>query len=60
MLVLVPEEELPLAIGKNGQNIKLAAKLTGWQIDVRSAAAPDKAVEGGLAKPDSDNELSES
>jgi N utilization substance protein A len=60
MLVLVPEEELPLAIGKNGQNIKLAAKLTGWQIDVRSAAAPDKAVEGGLAKPDIDNELSES
>ncbi len=49
MLVLVPEEHLPLAIGKNGQNIKLAAKLTGWQIDVRSAQEPEKTVEGGLA-----------
>jgi N utilization substance protein A len=55
MLVLVPEEEVPLAIGKNGQNIKLAAKLTGWQIDVRSAAEPEKAVEGGLAKPEEEN-----
>lgn len=52
MLVLVPDEEIPLAIGKNGQNIKLAAKLTGWQIDVRLATEPDKAVEGGLAKPE--------
>jgi transcription termination/antitermination protein NusA len=60
MLVLVPEEEIPLAIGKNGQNIKLAAKLTGWQIDVRSAAEPEKAVEGGLAKPEEENELPES
>jgi len=60
MLVLVPEEELPLAIGKNGQNIKLAAKLTGWQIDVRSAAQPEKAVEGGLAKPEEENESSQS
>jgi N utilization substance protein A len=55
MLVLVEESELPLAIGKNGQNIKLAAKLTGWQIDVRSSAEPEKAVEGGLAKPEEDN-----
>jgi N utilization substance protein A len=60
MLVLVPPEELPLAIGKNGQNIKLAAKLTGWQIDVRSAAEPEKAVDGGLAKPEEENELPES
>lgn len=52
MLALVPEEELSLAIGKNGQNIKLAAKLTGWQIDVRSASAPEKEVEGGLAAPE--------
>jgi N utilization substance protein A len=61
MLALVPEEELPLAIGKNGQNIKLAAKLTGWQIEVRSAAEPEKEVEGGLASPEEDkNELPES
>jgi len=35
-VVLVPEDQLSLAIGKNGQNVRLAAKLTGWKIDVRS------------------------
>jgi N utilization substance protein A len=35
-LVIVPEDQLSLAIGKNGQNVRLAAKLTGWKIDVRS------------------------
>ena len=35
-LVLVPEDQLSLAIGKDGQNVRLAAKLTGWKIDVRS------------------------
>jgi len=34
--VSVPEDQLSLAIGKNGQNVRLAAKLTGWKIDVRS------------------------
>lgn len=34
--VIVPEEQLSLAIGKGGQNVRLAAKLTGWKIDVRS------------------------
>jgi transcription termination/antitermination protein NusA len=34
--VVVPEDQLSLAIGKNGQNVRLAAKLTGWKIDVRS------------------------
>ena len=34
--VYVPEDQLSLAIGKNGQNVRLAAKLTGWKIDVRS------------------------
>ena len=32
----VPEEQLSLAIGKAGQNVRLAAKLTGWKIDVRA------------------------
>lgn len=35
-LVIVPEDQLSLAIGKEGQNVRLAAKLTGWKIDVRS------------------------
>lgn len=34
---MVPEEQLSLAIGKAGQNVRLAAKLTGWKIDVRPA-----------------------
>jgi N utilization substance protein A len=51
MLVLVDEANLPLAIGAKGQNIKLAARLTGWKIDVRLASAPEKLVEGGVAEP---------
>lgn len=36
VLVLVPEDQLSLAIGRNGQNVRLAAKLTGYKIDIRS------------------------
>lgn len=36
MEVIVPNDQLSLAIGKRGQNVRLAAKLTGWKIDVRS------------------------
>jgi len=35
-LVIVPEDQLSLAIGQKGQNVRLAAKLTGWKIDVKS------------------------
>ena len=35
-LAIVPEDQLSLAIGKDGQNVRLAAKLTGWKIDVKS------------------------
>jgi N utilization substance protein A len=35
-LVVVPEDELSLAIGRDGQNARLAAKLTGWRIDIKS------------------------
>jgi N utilization substance protein A len=38
--VVVPERQLSLAIGKEGQNARLAAKLTGWRIDIRSDTAP--------------------
>ena len=34
-LAIVPEDQLSLAIGKAGQNVRLAAKLTGWKIDVK-------------------------
>jgi transcription termination/antitermination protein NusA len=35
-IVIVPEDQLSLAIGKEGQNARLAAKLTGWRIDIKS------------------------
>jgi len=50
MRVFVPEDQLSLAIGKGGQNVRLAAKLTGWKIDVRSESAPEAKVEGGVAE----------
>ena len=45
--VIVPDDKLSLAIGKSGQNVRLAAKLTGWKIDVKSeskAAAEEKSA----------------
>jgi N utilization substance protein A len=36
--VLVPEDQLSLAIGKEGQNVRLAARLTGWKIDIKDSA----------------------
>ncbi len=47
--VLVTDDQLSLAIGKGGQNVRLAARLTGWKIDVRSQARPDVVQEGGVA-----------
>jgi N utilization substance protein A len=37
--VVVPERQLSLAIGKEGQNARLAAKLTGWRIDIKAASS---------------------
>jgi N utilization substance protein A len=45
--VVVPDRQLSLAIGKEGQNARLAAKLTGWRIDIRSESAVQ---ETGLAE----------
>ncbi len=43
-IVEVTEEEQSLAIGKGGQNVRLAAKLTGWKIDIRSAKGEEVAT----------------
>jgi len=43
-LCLVPEDQLSLAIGKEGQNVRLAAKLTGWKIDVRTSEAEGEKI----------------
>lgn len=45
--VIVPERQLSLAIGREGQNARLAAKLTGWRIDIRSDAGVAAAGAGG-------------
>ena len=37
-IAIVPENEISLAIGKDGQNVRLAAKLTGWKLDIKSSA----------------------
>jgi N utilization substance protein A len=42
--VVVPDYQLSLAIGKEGQNARLAARLTGWRIDIRSDEAPAQPV----------------
>jgi len=42
--VVVPDNQLSLAIGKAGQNVRLAARLTGWRIDIRSEAQVARAV----------------
>ena len=40
--VIVPDNQLSLAIGKEGQNARLAAKLTGWKIDIKSQSQMDQ------------------
>ncbi len=44
MEVIVPEEQLLLAIGKRGQNVKLASKLVGWKIEVRAEGQVEDAL----------------
>jgi N utilization substance protein A len=43
--VLVAEDQLSLAIGKEGQNVRLAARLTGWKIDIKDVAKYDYEAE---------------
>ncbi|MEN6464360.1 MAG: transcription termination factor NusA [Syntrophaceae bacterium] len=45
--VIVPDDQLSLAIGKNGQNVRLAARLTGWKIDVKSESMVTSQSENG-------------
>ena len=55
--VVVPDYQLSLAIGREGQNARLAARLTGWRIDIHSdaeQAGPDRAAGGAGAQPAED------
>ncbi len=64
--VVVPDHQLSLAIGKAGQNVRLAARLTGWRIDIRSEAQVARAALMAMTDPenmasdsDSDSESEE-
>ena len=47
MEVIVPDDQLSLAIGKSGQNVRLAVRLTGWKIDVKNESMLQKQAEEG-------------
>jgi N utilization substance protein A len=51
-MVEVAEDQLSLAIGKGGQNVRLAVKLTGWKIDVIKEGMEEKVEIGGGARPE--------
>jgi N utilization substance protein A len=50
MEVIVEDKQLSLAIGKKGQNVRLAAKLTGWKIDIKSEEEKRREVEAQLGE----------
>ncbi|MBU2607787.1 MAG: transcription termination factor NusA, partial [Chloroflexi bacterium] len=54
--VVVPDRQLSLAIGREGQNVRLAAKLTGWRIDIKSASSAEAA---GKVEAEAQAELEE-
>ena len=57
-IVVVPDNQLSLAIGKEGQNARLAAKLTGWKIDIKSQSQYAEQM-GAMAVPEDEIELPE-
>jgi len=59
--VIVPDDQLSLAIGKKGQNVRLAAKLTGWKIDIKteSKAAEAESISNLEAGEPNQSEASE-
>lgn len=52
-MAVVPDDKLSLAIGKDGQNARLAVRLTGWKIDVKSESAAAKLGYGSVADEES-------
>lgn len=55
-LVVVPDDQLSLAIGREGQNVRLAHKLTNWKIDIKSASQMEKAEAEGQTYSSNDYE----
>jgi transcription termination/antitermination protein NusA len=57
-MVVVPDDQLSLAIGREGQNVRLAHKLTGWKIDIKSVSQMEKAEAQNIhnyVEPEEDN-----
>jgi len=58
--VIVPDDQLSLAIGKRGQNARLAAKLTGWKIDIKSeTVAKEEGIYDSATKEQADSLVDE-
>jgi N utilization substance protein A len=60
-LIIVPDNQLSLSIGKEGQNVRLAARLTGWRIDIRSESQVREAADAAraAAQPEGDAVVTE-
>ncbi len=55
-MIIVPDDQLSLAIGKEGQNVRLAHRLTGWKIDIKSASQYEEMME---EEPEEEEEYEE-
>ncbi len=55
-MVVVPDDQLSLAIGREGQNVRLAHKLTGWKIDIKSVSQMEKAESQNMANYEENTE----
>lgn len=58
-MVVVPDDQLSLAIGREGQNVRLAHKLTGWKIDIKSVTQMEKAEEANFDNYNEEPEVEE-
>lgn len=58
-MVVVPDDQLSLAIGREGQNVRLAHKLTGWKIDIKSVSQMEKAEAANFQKYEEAEEIDE-
>ena len=59
-LVVVPDDQLSLAIGREGQNVRLAHKLTGWKIDIKSVSQMAQAESQNISNYDYEEETEDS
>ena len=59
-IAIIQDDQLSLAIGKEGQNVRLAAKLTGWKIDIKSVSQVEQEMkEGKMPEAETDEEIAE-